>query len=120
MRKKFGENKALEASLNEILKLQKSKGKHYSKSHKELVMRAFSAGMSLGDIHRFTMIPILTLRSWRKKSLGKNFAEFTVTPEAKPSAARSPVAIIINDMTRIELDIHDLTSELIILLRQAV
>ena len=62
--------------------------------------------MSLGDMYKLTMIPILTLRSWRKKSFGENFAEFSVFPEAKPTP-RSPAAIVINDMTRIELDVHD-------------
>ncbi|MBC7532638.1 MAG: hypothetical protein H7318_13775 [Oligoflexus sp.] len=119
MQKTVGRNRALESSLSEILKVQKSKGKHYSKAHRELVMKAFSAGMSLGDIHKLTMIPILTLRAWRKKSLGENFAEFSLAPEMKPTS-RSPAAIIINDMTRIELDLQDLTSELIVLLRQAV
>ena len=94
-------NKALDSSLNKILKVQKSKGKHYSKVHRELVLKAFSARMSLGDVHKLTMIPIMTLRSWKKKSVGKNFIEFSAMSEDKP-LARSPAAIIINDVTRIE------------------
>ena len=38
MQKTVGRNRALESSLSEILKVQKSKGKHYSKAHRELVM----------------------------------------------------------------------------------
>ena len=46
MQKGVGRNRALQSCLNEILKIQKSKGKHYSRTHTELVMKAFSSGLS--------------------------------------------------------------------------
>ena len=112
----------LDATLFEIQKLQKSKGRRYSAEHQRTIGKAFAAGMKVLEIHRATGIPIVTLRNWRKKLFAENFVEIkeeTEQSRSKPGSA-AKIMLYVGDYLRLEVAVDDLTPNLFNLLKNAV